>query len=257
MELRAGARREPNTRGDDVELFDGLEATSQNRFPSLRFDLGAINSLASPILIAGFYYKTFMWPAAFWEKLYEPLIRRSAGLGRASGETDPDRYEKAFAHCDVLVVGGGPAGLSAALAAGRAGARVILCDDDFRLGGRLLTPSDSTIDGRPGANGPRMSRGNSRRSGNVRIIQPNDGIRRLRQRRLWRAGARRGSSADAAAASAAPAALADRRRARGAGRRRARAADRLRRQRSAGRDAGLGAYEPISIASAWRAAATP
>jgi heterotetrameric sarcosine oxidase alpha subunit len=149
VELRAGARREPNTRATIVELFDGLEAASQNRFPSLRFDLGAINSLASPILVAGFYYKTFMWPATFWEKLYEPLIRRSAGLGRASGEADPDRYEKAFAHCDVLVVGGGPAGLAAALAAGRAGARVILADDDFRLGGRL-NGERFEIDGRPG-----------------------------------------------------------------------------------------------------------
>src|SRR5580692_3659663 len=97
VELRAGARRESNTRATTTELFDGLEAASQNRFPSLRFDLGALNSLASPILVAGFYYKTFMWPAAFWEKLYEPLIRRSAGLGRASGQPDPDRYEKAFA----------------------------------------------------------------------------------------------------------------------------------------------------------------
>ena len=150
VELRGGPRREPNTRATTVELFDGLEAASQNRFPSLRFDLGALNSLASPILVAGFYYKTFMWPAAFWERLYEPLIRRAAGLGRASGEADPDRYEKAFAHCDVLVVGGGPGGLSAALAAGRAGARVILADDDFRLGGRLAGERFE-VDGRPGA----------------------------------------------------------------------------------------------------------
>src|SRR5271156_4024934 len=150
VEMRVGARREPNTRATTVELFDGSKATSQNRFPSLRFDPGAINSLASPILIAGFYYKTLMWPPAFWEKLYEPLIRRSAGLGRASGQTDPDRYEKAFANCDLLIVGGGPSGLSAALAAGRAGARVILADDDFRLGGRL-NAERFEIDGRPGA----------------------------------------------------------------------------------------------------------
>ena len=82
-----------------------------------------------PFLAAGFYYKTFMWPAAFWEKLYEPLIRRAAGLGRASYEADPDRYEKCWAHCDLLVIGAGPAGLAAALAAGRAGARVILADE--------------------------------------------------------------------------------------------------------------------------------
>ena len=90
VELRSGARREPNTRATVAELFDGLEASSQNRWPSLGFDVGAINSLFSPIFVAGFYYKTFMWPAAFWEKLYEPVIRRAAGLGRASAEADPD-----------------------------------------------------------------------------------------------------------------------------------------------------------------------
>ncbi len=137
VELRLGARREPNTRAAVAELFDGLVASSQNRWPSLRLDVGAINSLFSPIFVAGFYYKTFMWPASWWEKLYEPAIRRAAGLGRASGEPDPDTYERAHAFCDVLVIGGGPAGLSAAFAAGRSGARVILCDEDFVLGGRL------------------------------------------------------------------------------------------------------------------------
>ncbi|UPJ79380.1 sarcosine oxidase subunit alpha family protein [Bradyrhizobium sp. 183] len=138
VELRAGARREPNTRATTIELFDGLDAMSQNRWPSLAFDLLSANSVVAPALVAGFYYKTFMWPAAFWEKLYEPLIRRAAGLGRAAGLEDPDHYEKAFAFCDLLVIGGGPAGLSAALTAGRSGARVIICDEDFRLGGRLL-----------------------------------------------------------------------------------------------------------------------
>lgn len=150
VELRTGARREPNTRATTIELFDGLGATSQNRWPSLAFDLLSVNGLASPALVAGFYYKTFMWPASFWEKLYEPLIRRAAGLGRAAQIEDPDHYEKAFAFCDVLVIGGGPAGLSAALAAGRSGARVILCDDDFRLGGSLLAERRE-IDGRPAA----------------------------------------------------------------------------------------------------------
>ena len=120
-ELRTGARREPNTRMTTAELFEGMEAASQNRWPTLRHDLRAANSLLSPVLGAGFYYKTFMWPASFWEKVYEPLIRRAAGLGRLSGEEDPDRYEKVSAFCDVLVVGGGPAGLMAAKL-GRAGA---------------------------------------------------------------------------------------------------------------------------------------
>lgn len=137
VELRAGARREPNNRATVVELFAGLEARSQNRWPSLAFDLGAVNSLLAPMLVAGFYYKTFMRPAALWERLYEPAIRRAAGLGRPNFERDPDHYEKGNAFCDVLVVGGGPGGLSAALTAGRAGARVILCDEDFLLGGRL------------------------------------------------------------------------------------------------------------------------
>ncbi|BCW90788.1 Sarcosine oxidase subunit alpha [Alphaproteobacteria bacterium SO-S41] len=150
VELRSGARREPNTKATTAELFDGLEAASQNRWPSLRFDIGAAARLAGSAASAGFYYKTFMWPAAFWEKVYEPAIRRAAGLGRASGVEDPDTYEKAFAFCDVLVIGGGPAGLIAALTAGRSGARVILCDEDFVLGGRL-NAERTEIDGQPAA----------------------------------------------------------------------------------------------------------
>ncbi|AXI53687.1 sarcosine oxidase subunit alpha [Sulfitobacter sp. JL08] len=137
VELRSGARQEPNTRATTAELFDGLVANSQNRWPSLTFDAMAINDRFSNFLTAGFYYKTFMWPAAFWEKLYEPIIRRAAGLGTAALEPDPDSYDKGFLHCDLLIIGAGPAGLSAALTAGRAGARVILADEDFAFGGRL------------------------------------------------------------------------------------------------------------------------
>jgi len=149
VELRTGARREPNTRATTAELYDGLVAASQNRWPSLQYDIGAVNDWLARFLPAGFYYKTFMWPAKFWEAVYEPLIRHAAGLGRAAGAEDPDHYEKAFAHCDVLVIGAGPAGLMAALAAGRAGARVILADEDFRLGGRLLADRYE-IDGKRG-----------------------------------------------------------------------------------------------------------
>ncbi len=137
MELRTGARLEPNTRATTAELFDGLTANSQNRWPSLKFDAMAINDRFSNFLTAGFYYKTFMWPAAFWEKVYEPIIRKAAGLGALSMADDPDVYDKGFLHCDLLIIGAGPAGLAAALTAGRAGANIILADEDYTLGGRL------------------------------------------------------------------------------------------------------------------------
>ena len=149
VELRTGARQEPNTRATVTELFDGLEANSQNRWPSLAFDALAINDRLSNFFAAGFYYKTFMWPKAFWEKVYEPIIRRAAGLGSMSKLEDPDSYDKGFIHCDVLIIGAGPAGLMAALTAGRAGARVVLADEDFRFGGRLNAESFE-VDGKTG-----------------------------------------------------------------------------------------------------------
>ncbi|MEO0944538.1 MAG: sarcosine oxidase subunit alpha family protein, partial [Pseudomonadota bacterium] len=150
VQLRKGAAQEPNTRATTVELFDGLYATSQNHRGSLEWDLMAANDLLSPFLSAGFYYKTFMWPKAFWEKLYEPFIRSSAGLGRLSMRSDPDLYDHGYLHCDLLIIGAGPTGLAAALTAGRAGLRVILADEDFVPGGRLNAETYQ-VEGQPGA----------------------------------------------------------------------------------------------------------
>jgi heterotetrameric sarcosine oxidase alpha subunit len=170
VELRTGARREPNTKATVAELYDGLTATSQNRWPSLGFDLMAVNSLLSPVFVAGFYYKTFMWPAAFWEKLYEPLIRRAAGLGRASDNADPDTYEKVTAFADVLVIGGGPAGLAAAKAAARTSARVILVDENAALGGRALDDA-AEIGGNPAHEWVRAVEAELARNPEVRILK--------------------------------------------------------------------------------------
>ena len=137
MEVGRGAARLPNTRATVQEVFAGLEANSQNRWPSLRFDAREVIDLASPFFGAGFYYKTFMWPRSFWHHVWEPVIRRAAGLGRISGLPDEAEYDKAWLHCELLIIGGGPAGLMAALTAGRSGARVVLADEDFALGGRL------------------------------------------------------------------------------------------------------------------------
>src|SRR6056297_4255967 len=150
VQLRSGAHQEPNTRATTVELFEGLSATSQNHRGPLEWDMMAVTDLMSPFLSAGFYYKTFMWPRAFWEKLYEPAIRASAGLGRLSMEEDPDTYDKGYLHCDLLVIGAGPSGLMAALAAARAGARVIVADEDFVMGGRLNAET-LEVDGASGA----------------------------------------------------------------------------------------------------------
>ncbi len=138
VEVIGAKNQTPNVRATVQEVFEGLDCRSQNRLGSLKYDLMAVNDYLSPFLSAGFYYKTFMWPRAFWEGIYEPLIRRAAGLGSLSGKHDKGDYEKAFAFCDVLVIGAGPAGLMAALTAGRAGADVILAEESHHLGGRLL-----------------------------------------------------------------------------------------------------------------------
>src|ERR1700760_3370971 len=137
--LGRGGRTDPNVSGTVTELIEGLEARCQNAWPSVQFDVMAINSLASPLLSAGFYYKTFMGPSRGSWMFYEPFIRKAAGLGTAVHERDPDRYEARHAFADVLVIGGGPAGLSAAVTAGRAGKRVVLAEQDFFLGGSLLS----------------------------------------------------------------------------------------------------------------------
>ena len=137
VQLESAGRTIPNARATEVELHKGLTATSVSGWPSLRFDAMGAVGIFSPLMPAGFYYKTFMWPRRFWP-VYEPLLRKAAGLGRAPDVPDPDRYDKAHAHCDVLVVGAGPSGLAAALAAGRCNARVIVADQQPEFGGSLL-----------------------------------------------------------------------------------------------------------------------
>ena len=147
VQVGRGALSTPNVRATEVALCEGLETSPVNCWPSARFDIGGVNDLLSRFLPAGFYYKTFMWPS--WH-LYEWAIRRAAGLGRAASAPDPDRYETRYAHCDVLIVGGGPAGLAAARAAAAGGARVILAEQDFELGGSLLW-RNASIEGLAGA----------------------------------------------------------------------------------------------------------
>ena len=147
---RDAARRTPNVRATVQELYEGLSAHSQNRWPSLEFDVGAINDVASPMFSAGFYYKTFMWPKAAWKSLYEPFIRSAAGLGVAPHLPDPDHYASRYAHCEVLVLGGGAAGIAAALAAAETGVRVILCDEQADLGGAMRYEAGAQIDGHDG-----------------------------------------------------------------------------------------------------------
>jgi sarcosine oxidase, subunit alpha len=136
---RGPGRFTPNLRATQIPIYEGLVATSQNRWPSLGFDLGAINDRLSRFFPAGFYNKTFMWPRSFWEKLYEPAIRRMAGLGASPTEIDPDVYAATYAHCDLLIVGAGPAGIDAALEASGTDKRVILIDEQDDIGGGALS----------------------------------------------------------------------------------------------------------------------
>ncbi|TBX21011.1 sarcosine oxidase subunit alpha family protein [Nioella sediminis] len=169
VEIGRGAAQVPNVRATVQEIYAGLDAYSQNRMGPLAYDLLSVNDLFPNFLSAGFYYKTFMWPRAFWEKLYEPVIRRAAGLGSLSGKHNPDHYEKAFAHCDILVIGSGPTGLMAALTAALGGADVILCEESNEFGGRLLS-EDEEIDGQPGAEWVASMLDALRDTGRVRLM---------------------------------------------------------------------------------------
>lgn len=146
---RGPGRFEPNTRATVQEIWNGLEVNSQNRYPSLSFDIGAVNDKAYMLFSAGFYYKTFMWPKSFWDKVYEPFIRSAAGLGVSPTESDPDHYASRYLHTDVLVIGAGPAGLAASLSAARAGSRVTLVDENPEAGGSLLSEPKAEIEGIP------------------------------------------------------------------------------------------------------------
>ena len=145
LQVKINGYSEPNINATEIELVEGLSASSQNCWPSVNFDIGAINNFLNKLFPAGFYYKTFMWPKSFWYRVYEPFIRKAAGLGVASLEKDNERYDHKYEYCDLLVTGSGPAGLSSAYAAAKNGAKVILAEDKPRFGGSLLT-DNVTID---------------------------------------------------------------------------------------------------------------
>ena len=148
VNLGQGGKFEPNQRATTTEVFDGLACTSQNHWPSLEFDIGVVNNYAARFLPAGFYYKTFMAPRAAWKHVFEPIVRQSAGLGKVPRDRDADRYEHFYAFFDVVVIGAGSAGLQAALAAGSAGAKVLVMEQTAHLGGRARIDGGE-IDGMP------------------------------------------------------------------------------------------------------------
>ena len=142
------ATQTPNVRATEQSLYDGLVCVSVKGWPSVRFDaMSLVGRLAGGAMGPGFYYKTFMFPAFMW-KTYEKYIRKAAGLGRSAKERDPDIYDHMNHHVDVMVVGGGPTGLMAALAAAQKGARVMIADEQSEMGGALLH-ANVKIDGNP------------------------------------------------------------------------------------------------------------
>ncbi|NNE57981.1 MAG: sarcosine oxidase subunit alpha [Hellea sp.] len=167
---RGKGRMTPNLRATTMEIYAGKETASQNRYPGLGFDAGAFNNVFSAFFPAGFYNKTFMWPKSFWDKVYEPFIRKMAGLGPAPTEVDPDNYGSVYATCDVLIVGSGPAGLAAALAASKKDQDVILVDENPQLGGSLISSPEVTIDGLSAADWRAKTLKTLEKSGNVRLM---------------------------------------------------------------------------------------
>ncbi|MBP1859133.1 sarcosine oxidase subunit alpha [Rhizobium herbae] len=167
---RDAARKQPNVRATVQDVFDGMKVISQNRWPSLAFDVGAVNNILAPFFAAGFYYKTFMWPKQAWKHVYEPQIRAAAGLGVSPTEDDTDHYSSRYAHCDVLVIGAGVAGLSAALAAAKTGARVIICDEQPEVGGALHYDKSVTIDGQDGFTWAQATAAKLARMENVKVL---------------------------------------------------------------------------------------
>ncbi len=135
-------RTEPNVRATELEIYEGLNVKSQNCWPSVNFDVGGVNNFISPFIPAGFYYKTFMWPKNFWKNVYEPLIRKSAGLGKSPTQPDPDLYDHRHIHCDVLVIGGGISGIIAAKMSAENSKKTILIDDKNHLGGSTIYQDD-------------------------------------------------------------------------------------------------------------------
>ena len=169
VKLEGSNTHEPNRRATSIKLYDGLVANSQNYIGNVKFDILALNDYIHPFISAGFYYKTFMWPKSFWEKVYEPIIRRAAGLGTLSTEPDPDRYDKGYLHCELLIIGSGPAGLKMALDASRNGKKVILVDEDFIMGGQLLS-NEIEINGISSLQWVEQTLSELRNSSNIRIM---------------------------------------------------------------------------------------
>ena len=247
VSLDAGPGRvTPNLRAAQIELYEGLKASSQNAWPSREWDALSLVGLFADFMPAGFYYKTFMQPHGAWAKLYEPAIRWAAGLGVAPKDPDPDHYAFEYAHCDVAVIGGGPAGLAAALSAARAGVRVILFDDQAEFGGSLLAETKARVDGADASVWLAATLAELAASPRVKMLAAHAGVRPLRAELHRRPAAADRSSRRARSEQPARAVVAGARQAHRAGDRRVRASVGLPRQRSAGDHARRGGADAVA-----------